>query len=236
MKDITNNFGTYFYPTSALVFYQGDGRLNETYVEHYDMDKGGNPINAHPLTAVEAKKLAQSLHVGEEKDNLLRSDGILESNILSFDSKNGKIIWFTKAKFRQLYFSQGLGISSGNAHTPALLWVADKQALHLYALAANRRPTYATPLYHAPFFNVYQTGNVCMGTVDINVKDTGSIKQLIKLWEAYFFNSYFSHLMSEHNPIDGNCVLLWKSLINTEKLFPNKVLIKNNQRFKDILP
>ncbi|KNB62552.1 hypothetical protein [Chryseobacterium sp. Hurlbut01] len=57
--------------------------------------------------------MIESLNVDQEKENLLRSDGILDNNILSFDSKSGKIIWFTKAQFRQLHFSQGLGIASG---------------------------------------------------------------------------------------------------------------------------
>ena len=55
MKDITQDFGTLYHPTTALVFYQNDERNIETYVEHFDMDKNGNPINAHPLTEREAK-------------------------------------------------------------------------------------------------------------------------------------------------------------------------------------
>jgi len=235
MKDITSNFATYYYPTSALIFYQADGDSSKSYVEHYDMNKEGNPINAHPLTVREAKRLAEALHTDDEKDRLLKSDGILDSTILSFDAKLGKIIWFTKAQYRQLHFSKGLGIPSGNAHTPALLWMADRESLSIFALASSRRPTPNTELYHAPFFNVYQKGNVCMGSVDIEVSETSSIKELTKLWEAYFFNSYFSHLMSEHNPINGNCVLLWESLVNTEKLFPNEVLLKNSQKLKDKL-
>ncbi|UIR57807.1 prokaryotic E2 ligase family D protein [Sphingobacterium sp. SRCM116780] len=235
MKDITNSFGTYFHPVSALVFYQSENYTRESYVEHYDIDKSGNPINAHPLTVREAKKLAESLHIDQKKNNLLHSDGLLDSNILSFDAKIGKIIWFTKAQFRQLHFGQGLGIASGMAHTPALLWIAHKESLNIHALSGNRRPTPNTQLYYAPFFNVYQNGNVCMGTVDIEVNETGSIKQLTTLWESYFFNSYFTHLMSEHNPVNGNCVLLWESLINSEKPFPNEALIKNNRKLKDIL-
>ncbi|MCQ9634136.1 prokaryotic E2 ligase family D protein [Chryseobacterium sp. WG23] len=235
MKDITSNFATYYHPKSALIFYQADGDASKSYVEHYDMDKGGTPINAHPLTVREARKLAESLHIDEEKDRLLKSDGILDSSILSFDAKLGKVIWFTKAQYRPLHFNKGLGIVSGNAHTPALLWVADRESLSLFALSSNRRPTPNTELYHAPFFNVYQNGNVCMGTVEIEANETSSIRELTRLWEAYFFNSYFSHLMSEHNPIKGNCVMLWESLVNADKLFPNEVLLKNNQKLKDIL-
>ncbi|MNT97514.1 hypothetical protein D3C72_2398570 [compost metagenome] len=74
-----------------------------------------------------------------------------------------------------------------------------------------------------------------MGSVDIEVKETGSIKAITALWESYFFNSYFTHLMSGHNPIDGNCVMLWKDLVDSDKLFPHEVLIKNNRKLKDLL-
>lgn len=235
MEDITNSFGTYFYPSSALVFYQSEGGYNDTYVEYFDMDGNGTPINAHPLTAGEAKKLATTLNIDEENLNQLRSDGILANNLLSFDAKSATIIWYTKAQFRELLFAEGLGIKSGTAHVPPMVWKADRESLHVYALTTNRKPTLNTSLHYAPFFNVYENGTVCMGTVDIKASETGSIKELMTLWECYFFNSYFSHLMADHNPVNGNCVLLWESLIGSESLFPNEFLIKNNKKLKDII-
>ena len=59
--DTAKDFGILYEPKSALVFYQTYERNKETYVEHFDMDKNGNPINAHPLTVNEAKALAKSL-------------------------------------------------------------------------------------------------------------------------------------------------------------------------------
>lgn len=234
MKDITNSFRSYFYPTTALVFYQNDGALNETYVEHFDMEDG-KPVNPHPLSAEEAKRLATALQVDEDKINLLKSDGILQNNILSFDAKKSAIIWHTKSQLKQLHFSDGLGIKSGKANVPTLVWKADKDSLQIFALASNRKPTPNSDLYYAPFFNIYQDGSVCMGTVSINTYETGSVKELMSLWENYFFNSYFSHLMADHNPVDGNCVLLWESLIDTDKLFPTDMLIKTNKKLKDVL-
>ena len=57
MKNITQDFGTLYHPTTALVFYQNDERNKDTYVEYFDMDKNGNPINAHPLSENEAKMI-----------------------------------------------------------------------------------------------------------------------------------------------------------------------------------
>ena len=237
MKDIIQDFGTLYHPTTALVFYQNDERNIETYVEHFDMDKNGNPVNAHPLTVNEAKVLAKALHTDKEKDKaFLKPKGILPTNILHINpSENGSVLWFTKSMKRQLYFTENLEIPNGMAEVPAMLWFANKRSLKIFALANSRRPTEKTELFYAPFFNVYENGNVCMGTVDVNIQNSTSLEEFTKKWENYFFNSYFSHLMNEHNPINGNCVNLWKSLINTEKPFPKEALKKANRTLKNLL-
>ena len=60
MNDIINTaqeFGTLYEPKSALVFYESLDKNATMYVEHFDMDRNGNPINAHPLTVNEAKDM-----------------------------------------------------------------------------------------------------------------------------------------------------------------------------------
>ncbi len=234
MEDITNSFGTYFDPICALVIYQGNSGYNESYVEYFDMENGV-PVNPHPLSVMEGQRLSTALQVNEENLNLLKSDGILQSNLLSFDATSSTIVWFTKAGFRELFFDKHLGIKSGKAHIPPLVWIADRQTLHLYALSTNRKPTLNTPLYYAPFFNIYENGSVCMGTVDIATTEIGTVNELMTLWENYFFNSYFSHLMADHNPVNGNCVILWKNLVGTGKTFPNDKLVKTAKKLKNIL-
>ena len=240
MKDITQDFGTLYHPTTALVFYQTDERNKETYVEYFDMDKSGRPINAHPLTEREAETLAKALIVKTQKEknqDFLKPKGILPTHILQINpnAENGSAIWYTKSMKRQLYFTENLEIPNGMAEVPAMLWFANKRSLKIFALANSRRPTEKTELFYAPFFNVYEDGNVCMGTVDVNFQNSTSLEEFTKKWEEYFFNSYFSHLMNEHNPINGNCVNLWKSLINTEKQFPKEALKQANRTLKNLL-
>ena len=201
------------------------------------MDEDGNPINAHPLTVREAQRLSKSLNIQNKKDkDFLKSKGIISINILHIDSsENGKVVWFTKSQERELFFLKNLNIPNGKANIPPLLWVANKQNLKIFAVENDERPDENTPIFHAPFFNVYENGNVCMGTVDVKIKNSASLEEFTESWENYFFNSYFSHLMNNHNPIKGNCVNLWKNLIETKESFPIAQLIINNKILKELL-
>ena len=234
--DITENFGTLYHPKSALVFYEAKGEEKIMYVEHFDMDKNGNPINAHPLTVREAEVLAKSLQTDEEKSKaFLKPKGILPTNILHINpSETGTVLWQTKAQQRQLYFVDGLGIPNGKAQVPSMLWFANKNSLAVFALATDKRPTEKTPLHYAPFFNIYEKGNVCMGTVSIDIKNSASVEEFTQAWEHYFFNSYFSHSLCS-NLTKTNIVNLWKDLINTDKPFPKEALKKNNKTLKNLL-
>lgn len=237
VTDITENFGTLYYPKSALVFYETKCTNADMYVEHFDMDRNGNPINAHPLTVKEANVLAKSLETDEEKSKaFLKPKGILPTNILHINpSEKGTVLWYTKTQQRQLYFVNDLGISNGMTQVPPMVWFANKNSLSVFALVSDRRPTEKTPLRYAPFFNVYENGNVCMGTVNIDIQNSASVEEFIQAWESYFFNSYFSHLLGNYNPIKGNCVNLWKELIRTDKAFPKEVLKPNNKTLKNLL-
>ena len=196
MKNITQDFGTLYHPTTALVFYQNDERNKDTYVEYFDMDKNGNPINAHPLTEREAKELIKALTINTQKEknqDFLKPKGILPTHILHINpSENGSVLWFTKSMKRQLFFTENLGISNGIAEVPAMLWLANKRSLKIFALANIRRPTEKTELFYAPFFNVYENGNVCMGTVDVNIQNSNSLEEFTEKWENYFFLILFS--------------------------------------------
>ncbi|MFD2289172.1 PRTRC system protein B [Pedobacter petrophilus] len=237
LNDISQNFGTLYHPKSALVFYETTGANADMYVEHFDMGRNGNPINAHPLTVKEANVLAKSLQTDEEKNKaFLKPKGILPTNILHINpSEKGTVLWYTKAQQRQLYFVNGLGIPNGKAQVPSMLWFANKNSLSVFALANDRRPTEKTLLHYAPFFNVYENGNVCMGTVNIDIQNSASVEEFIQAWENYFFNSYFSHLLGNYNPINGNCVTVWKDLIGSDKAFPKEVLKPNNKTLKNLL-
>jgi PRTRC genetic system protein B len=187
------------------------------------------------LTVKEANVLAKALQTDEEKNKaFLKPKGILPTNILHINpSEKGTVLWYTKAQQRQLYFVDSLGIPNGKAQVPPMLWLASKSSLTVFALASDRRPTEKTPLHYA-LFQYLRKGNVCMGTVSIDIKNSASVEEFIQAWEHYFFNSYFSHSLCE-NLTKKNIVNLWKDLINTDKPFPKEVLKKNNKTLKNLL-
>ncbi|WP_202390763.1 PRTRC system protein B [Flavobacterium sp. Sd200] len=232
----TIDTGVLYHPTAAVVFYQSQGSDSEPYVEYFDMDSNGCPINAHPLTEQEAKRLAEALDIEQQAGKaFLKPKGIIPPNLLHFNpSEQGNAVWYTKAGKRKLYFTESLGLKSGVAHVPPMLWVADRRTLSVYALHANRKPTAESLLCHAPFFNVYQDGSVCMGTVPVRIRESASLEEFMSSWEHYFFNSYFSHLAG-FNPVKENVVLLWKGLLEQGGKFPTDMLQPTNTTLKKLL-
>jgi PRTRC genetic system protein B len=165
------------------------------YVEYFDMDEDGSPINAHPLTTNEAKYLAKRLKIQNCREKeFLKPQGIISSNILLIDnSENAKVIWYTEFSERELYFSKDLEIPNGTAKVPSLIWCADKLHLKIFAVDYNQRPTEETSLYHAPFFNIYDNGSVCMGTLILKLKSQLPWKNL-RLLGSIFFQFLFQSL------------------------------------------
>jgi PRTRC genetic system protein B len=239
MNDITNNFGLLYFPMKALVLYKKQYQnYNSTYyVESYDMDSKGQPINAHPLTVKESEALAKMLTIKTKKENqFLTPNGFLPKNVLYLNSgKQPCVIWHTAPQEADLLFDKGLNIACGKASVPALVWKADRNNLQVFAIK-ERTPNGETPLFQAPFFNLSQNGRVCMGNVQVKIPKNCSLENFISLWQTYFFNSYFTHLLGDFPPLKGNIVQLWQGLLKSQKKFPNKVLLANRYTLKNLLP
>ncbi|WP_317168231.1 PRTRC system protein B [Flavobacterium collinsii] len=191
MKDITQKFGSLYNPVKAFVVYQKDTAEKSIYVEAYNMDKNGCPINAHPLSLKESTQLASALDTSDELTRkFLKPSGLLPKNVLHLNPEHdGSAIWYTPAQKVILFFVESLGITNGDAFVPPLLWKASKSTLYIYAIDNETQINEQTKLYHAPFFNVYTDGRVCMGTVSINIKSNCHLEEFIALWEQYFLTA-----------------------------------------------
>ncbi|TRW23666.1 PRTRC system protein B [Flavobacterium zepuense] len=224
-------------PKAALVVFITHGSACP-YIEYYDMDSSGCPINPHPLTVREAQCLSKALDTREQSGKaFLRPEGILPPNVLHLDpSQNGSVVWYTKPQRRKLYFADSLGLDNGTIALPALVWKANKKQLQIFALNIKTKPKAETPLFHAPFFNLYQKGFVCMGNVTIAIKAASTLEEFINAWQGYFFESYFSHHINEHNPVGVNLFNLYKELMaDPKKPFPTDILRTTPLTLKNLL-
>lgn len=245
-RNISNRIGDVYVPFKALLIHknlrQKDGfeageADTQIYVESYDISKAGTPINAHPLTVKECITLADLLQASTEmQNNYLRSNSVLPSNLLYVNAdKNGYAIWYTPPQQRQLYFVETLGINSDVAFLPSLVWMATRDELYIYAIKGNKKPNAKTTLYHPPFFNTYHDGRVCMGNVNIQIDHTTRLADFMVKWEAYFYNSYFSHTLQAGSITNVNIVDLWKKQMENKERFPEHVLVKNGKTIQDII-
>ena len=238
MNNLINTFGSLYYPKKAFLIYEQKGNpiADKVYIESYDISAGGNPVNAHPLSQKESCALARALRTNEDKKGVfLKAKGIMPRNLLYLNmQKNPYAVWHTPKQNVKLLFSEGLGIDCGIANIPALVWKASKEGLGIYAVADDVLNE-DTALCYAPFFNVYKDGKVCMGNVQLTIPRDCCLEDFMSLWQNAFFNSYFSHMMQNHNPVQGNMVQLWKSLVNKTKLFPAKSLIQSKATLKHLI-
>jgi PRTRC genetic system protein B len=148
---------------------------------------------------------------------------------------NGYAVWYTPPQEVSLFFIDKLDIPSGRFKIPAMVWKANAERLAVYTVKGKSKPTVQTPLCHAPYLNVYHSGQVCMGTVHIAISKSECLEDFISRWEQYFFNSYFSHSISGNNSTKNNTTELWRSLAGTGNEFPQDELLKIGYTIKNII-
>lgn len=234
MENITKKIEEIYQPFKALVFFQSQTDSDQMYVEAYDMDKKGNPINAHPLSVQETISLATDLSkVQEVRSDYMDCGGLIPEKVLALNQLNGSVIWYTPTQQVNLLFSPGLNIPNGKTFVPAMVWKADREELKVFALVSDKKPQAETPLYNAPFFNIYPDARVCMGTVATDKTPANDLNEFMLEWEHLFWNSYFSHLNDRYK-VKGNIVQLWQNQIANGTAFPKEVLIKYGKNLKDI--
>lgn len=143
------------------------------------------------------------------------------------------IVWWKPAGQAVLFFSDRGGdamlkkLNGMKYPHPALLFKASGSNLWIRALGANRRPTEKSPLYMAPYWNCYDNGSVCTGTMKIPQEKSVAA---IESWEQSFFRSEFTHAGGAGNrtTYPGGFLAMWQAL-QSEPQFPVRYLVKAKQ-------
>lgn len=189
------NPGTYF-PKQAMIVYAttpvGDDPKSRYYIEISDIvsDGGKAYVGAgKPLTRATLQTLMEVVNETDKK-TFHSVANTIPSNLLLFDQRAGRnvIAWCRPAARQTILMKNKISITNW---VPPLVFVVRDNKLAVAALTNSRKPTINSRLYHAPFFNVYNNLNVCLGTAKVPMQG-GEIQELITEWEKVFWVSEFT--------------------------------------------
>ena len=197
----------------------------------------------HPVDAGQSKN-APVIRAGRplDKDSLKRvvdglmdaarvRSGILSDNILSIGAEF--VVWWQRPGVRNYFFEcrrgpvdkddASVGKRAGKAFAPALVFVASKQQMMVFAVKGDARPTADTLLCHAPLMNVWDDGRVCTGSMPL---PDNTMAASVAKWEESFWSSIFTH-PNHPNPVNykGGIHAYCNDLLDGKfKKFPERVL------------
>lgn len=147
-------------------------------------------------------------------------------------------VWWSPASRRRMFFSDRNNARAGELNGkeyphPPLLWRASGRRIWIRALAHNRRPDVNVRLYTAPYWNTYDNGSVCTGSM--RIPEAKSVSAIAK-WEESFFRSAFTHAagVTKHSLYPGDVLEMWKSLLGKQH-FPVKYLSPAGQTLEDFV-
>ena len=144
------------------------------------------------------------------------------------------LAWWVPAGKRRVWFEADgkLGNRSGECNHPPLLFIVNKRSWSVFALRKDERPDAATKLYRAPYFNVWETGQICTGNVDTpDAINSDSIKP----YEDAFFRSRFTHANTDRLiRRRGGAVRLWLDLLDGAE-FPLHQLVDTTRTVADVV-
>jgi len=203
----------------ALLIYREQQRSFIT-LHRVERRKQGPPLlgPAQPLTTAFVEDLVESLGGGAAAE-------VLPETVLA--KSDHLIAWWTPRRRRQMFFENSEGkaaeLNGKLFPQPPLVWRVANGTLKIRALCENRRPIAETALAVAPFWNLSEDGQVCLGSM--RCPDSASVATIAS-WETGFYESAFTHAnvgrLTRH---PGGHDALWAKLAQTRKPFPRKALI-----------
>lgn len=229
------NAVSYALDSALLIYREGGGRYGSSDVmvtrHKVAKDVSGTPA-LQPGTLVDlsfVEELATGLRGVQPVE-------VFPANVLA--RTPDRMVWWTKSALRVMYYatekSPELEALNGKLFPqPSLVFDAQPGKLSVQALAEATRPDKDTPLYRAPYWNVYDSGDVCLGTTPVPSKISVAT---MDGWVKAFFQSRFVHPNSSR-PLTahpGGFVQMWCELAG-KKQFPQKYLAPAGQTLGNFL-
>ena len=206
----------HFYATSS----EKDERTPEiSYIENQTY-KNGKPSGYSPLKKNVFKEIVAKT-VQEDKDIIC--DDIIKHHLLyvEWELLNRKVIFIIpkgkrkiKVKSKEIEYNH-----------PALLFCVYNGNVSVFAIE-DLTSFNNIQLYYAPFPNIYDHGDVCMGTYDLNEKS--NLNETINEVDYWFFESEFN---SWHHSRYAETILNDYK----EKEWKKEDLVKHNKKLSELI-
>lgn len=216
---------------AVLIYREAQHNATRAYASIHQVDlNAGRPIilAGKPMSPRAARRLARELvQQGPAAASYL--DGRL---LYAGDTLR---VWWHPAGIRHIAFRCAeLGERGEAVPHPALVFAISTKGWWVWACKDNTRPTPATPLCRAPYFNVSDFGAICQGST---VVPTGETKHDIDAWADAFFGSFFSHPNGTRTlRHKQGAYAFWKGMLNAPPArFPTRALIAMNRTLGDMI-
>jgi PRTRC genetic system protein B len=150
------------------------------------------------------------------------------------------LVWWAPAGVRTMFFKGGIDdakvlreLNGKRYPHPPVVFKAHGNALSIRALKDNRRPTPETVLCMAPYWNCYDNGSICTGTM--RIPQERSVRATAE-WEESFYNSAFTHPAGtrKHTTHPEGLAVMWKE-IRGKNRFPSRYLVPTDETLEEFV-
>lgn len=187
-----------------------------------------------PFLKETAQKIFAQFSEYKEEHKPKIFEGLIPKNIILANdtATNGlAIIWTVEKQYKKLSFGSDCkkeGLNFDYYSIPKLLFYFKNSHLWVYAISDDT--TFIdenTPLFKAPFYNVYENGSICMGNVNLQkAKKFLSFNKIQVYLENVFFQSFFTHSNDKAITVDYILKNQNAKFWNKKNLFSTELTIK----------
>lgn len=208
----------------AILLYGSEQKIRLATMHQPMRDPAGGPAlldAGEPLTRQFLELLTRGL--GSELP-----PAFLPNNVVIYSTS--LTAWWEPAQVRSMFFARNCDGRTLDGkffpHPPLLFAVHDGQ-LEVWAIAEDKRPEPDTWLYMAPYWNTYDDGRVCHGSMETpQILTTENLPQ----WSHAFFASEFtgSNLGIQQCRHPEGFLGMWSSLVGATT-FPTEYLLRRRR-------
>ena len=148
------------------------------------------------------------------------------------------MVWWIKPTRRKVWFkcAELGGEVSATVPHPGLVMAVVGGHWYVWAVNGNKRPDAQTELYQAPYFNVWKSGEICVGSART---PTAEHRMAPTAWENAFFESAFSH-PNVHAPEllvkKGSVFAFWRDMLAGKYVrFPSSMLVNRSVSLGEVI-